>query len=97
MVCNIQTHWLSGLCPSFGILNTRKHNVSENESSCISVFPSPETLCFLVSRIPDDGQSPETPSVIHHGQNPLESEENKITREVNELVPTTRANNQATA
>jgi hypothetical protein len=35
-----------------------------------------ETLCFLFSRTPDDGQSPKTPeilSVIHHHQNPLES------------------------
>jgi hypothetical protein len=24
MVCNIQNHWFSGLCPSSGILNTRK-------------------------------------------------------------------------
>jgi hypothetical protein len=25
-------HWVSGLCPSSGILNTGKHNVSETES-----------------------------------------------------------------
>jgi hypothetical protein len=32
MVYNIQNHWLSGQCPSFGILNTRKHNVSDTGS-----------------------------------------------------------------
>jgi hypothetical protein len=31
-VYNIQNHWIPGLCPSSGILNTRKHNVSETES-----------------------------------------------------------------
>jgi hypothetical protein len=73
MLYNIQNPWLSGLYPMFVILNTKKH-ISENESSCISVFPSPKTLCFLVFTIPDNAQSPVTPSVIHHGQNPLESE-----------------------
>jgi hypothetical protein len=34
------------------ILDTTKHNGSEIAVS--------ETLCFLASRIPDDGQSPET-------------------------------------
>jgi hypothetical protein len=24
-----QNHWVSGLCPSSGILNTRKYNISE--------------------------------------------------------------------
>jgi hypothetical protein len=24
-----QNHWISGICPSFGILNTRKHKVPE--------------------------------------------------------------------
>jgi hypothetical protein len=77
MVYNTQNHWLSGLHPSFGILNTKKQNVLENESTCISIFPSPETLCFLVFKIPNDAQSPMTSSVIHHGQNPLESEKKK--------------------
>jgi hypothetical protein len=51
--CSTQNYWVSGLCSSSGILNTRKHNVSEIGS----VF---ETLCFLIFRILDDGQSPET-------------------------------------
>jgi hypothetical protein len=51
-------------------------------SSCLpphlrtETHPVSETLCFLVSRIPDDGKSPKNPvilSVIHHRQNPLES------------------------
>jgi hypothetical protein len=32
MVYNTQNYWLSGLCPSSGILNTRKHNVPETGS-----------------------------------------------------------------
>jgi hypothetical protein len=38
--------------------------------------PVSDTLCFLVSRIPDDGKSPKSPvslGIIHHRQNPLES------------------------
>jgi hypothetical protein len=46
--------------PSFGILEPRKHDISETGSVS-------ETSCFLVCRIPDDGESP------HHRQNPLES------------------------
>jgi hypothetical protein len=42
-----------GLCPLSGILETRKHNVSETD-------PVSESLFFLVSRIQDDGQSPKT-------------------------------------
>jgi hypothetical protein len=29
MVYNTQNHWICGLCPSSGIRNTKKHNVSE--------------------------------------------------------------------
>jgi hypothetical protein len=32
MVYNIQNYWVFGLCLSFGILETRKHNVSETGS-----------------------------------------------------------------
>jgi hypothetical protein len=35
MVHDIQNHWIPGLCPSSGILNTRKHNVSETASVAI--------------------------------------------------------------
>jgi hypothetical protein len=38
--------------------------------------PVAEPLCFIVSRIPDDGRSPNPPvilSVTHHRQNILES------------------------
>jgi hypothetical protein len=40
----------------------REHNVSETGSVSVFRFPDPisETLCFLVFRITDDGQSPET-------------------------------------
>jgi hypothetical protein len=32
MVYNSQNYWVFGLCPSFGILETRKHNDSETGS-----------------------------------------------------------------
>jgi hypothetical protein len=35
MVYNTRNQWDSGHCPSFGILNTRKHSVSETD-----LFPS---------------------------------------------------------
>jgi hypothetical protein len=47
MVYNTQNYWVSGLCPSSWIINTRKKNVSETD-------PVPETLCFLVFRIQDN-------------------------------------------
>jgi hypothetical protein len=72
MVCNTWSHWLSGLYPSSGILNTKKNNVSEEKSSYIFLFPLLETLFFLVFGIPDDTQNPVTPSVIHHDQNSSE-------------------------
>jgi hypothetical protein len=31
-----------------------------NKTKCMSLFPVSETLCFLVSRIQDNGQSPKT-------------------------------------
>jgi hypothetical protein len=38
--------------------------------------PVSETSCFLVSRIPDDGQSPKNAVILcvtHHRQNPSET------------------------
>jgi hypothetical protein len=35
MVYNTQNYWVFGLCPSCGVLETRKHNVSD-----IAMFPS---------------------------------------------------------
>jgi hypothetical protein len=75
MVYNTQNYRVSGLCPSSGILYTRKHNFLETGS--VSIFkwgeaagvalPLPEDKqnqfpksCFLVFRILDVGQSPET-------------------------------------
>jgi hypothetical protein len=46
MVYSAQNYWVFGHFPSSGILETRKHDVSESGS------------VFLVSRIPDDGKSP---------------------------------------
>jgi hypothetical protein len=53
MVYNTQSYWVYTFCSSSGILETRKHRVPERD-------PVSETLCFLVLRIPDDGQNPRT-------------------------------------
>jgi hypothetical protein len=50
MAYNTHNYWIFGLHPSSGILETRKHNVSETDP--VSIM-----LCFLVSRILDNGQS----------------------------------------
>jgi hypothetical protein len=68
----IQNYWVFGLCPSSGILKTRKHSITPvtevssfygtQQSRCLPPHlrtekgPFSETLCFLVSRILDDGQ-----------------------------------------
>jgi hypothetical protein len=41
MVYNFQNYWVSGLCPSSGILNARKHNFSESGS--VSVLRGGDT------------------------------------------------------
>jgi hypothetical protein len=61
------------------------------------VYPSSPHRKHCVFSSIHTSRHPVTPSVIHHGQNPLESEETKISRELKELVLTTKANNQATA
>jgi hypothetical protein len=48
MVYNTKNFWVFGLLPLSGILETRKHDVSETGSVS-------EISCFIVSRIPDDG------------------------------------------
>jgi hypothetical protein len=73
MVYVTQNYWRSELCPSSCILETRKHNVHclrlalSKGQNRVGVSTShlrtetdtvSETLCFLVTRIPDDGQSP---------------------------------------
>jgi hypothetical protein len=89
--CNTQNCWVFGVCPSSGILETRKHNVSkldlfpssgwgvksptllgplERTNQCFSLSPedgnrsSFRTLCFLVSRIPDDGKCLKNPAIL---------------------------------
>jgi hypothetical protein len=49
MVCNTQNYWIAGLCPSSGILNTRKHNVSETGS--VSVVRSGEGGTYFVGSL----------------------------------------------
>jgi hypothetical protein len=69
MIYNTQSHWIYGLSPSSGILiNYRDENFLKDPKDLMS--PSTylkaetdqvsKTLCFLVFRIPDDGQIPET-------------------------------------
>jgi hypothetical protein len=60
MVYNTQNYWVLGLFSLSGILENRKHDVSE--TGYVS-----ETSCFLFSRIPDDGkvQKPSTSVYIH--------------------------------
>jgi hypothetical protein len=88
MVYNTQNYWVFGVCPSPGILKTRKRNVSETGSISMlrrggktptqlapleraNLFhlkaetdQVSEMLCFLVSRILDDGRSPKNPIIL---------------------------------
>jgi hypothetical protein len=63
---DVLDYWISGLCPSSGFLNSRKHNVLPKGPNRVGAsFPSPddggdlisEKLCFLMFRIPDDAQN----------------------------------------
>jgi hypothetical protein len=73
MEYNTQNYWVFGLFPSSGILETRKHDVSETghcfrpQVRCLlpthlrtETDPVSKTSCSLASRIPDDGKSPKT-------------------------------------
>jgi hypothetical protein len=73
MMYKTQSYWDFGLCPSSGILEIKKYNVSATGSTQLGPIeranfnhlrtetnPVSETLCFLVSRIAGDGQSPRT-------------------------------------
>jgi hypothetical protein len=75
MMYKFQNHWLSGLYPSFGILNTKKKNiVSESESSCLPLTRNIVFSSVQNSRRWPTPRKPVTPSVILHGQNPSEPE-----------------------
>jgi hypothetical protein len=50
LMYNTQNYWVFGLYPSFSILKTREHYVSET-----GLVPFSKTFCSLVFRIPDDG------------------------------------------
>jgi hypothetical protein len=79
MVRNTQNNCVFGLCPSFRILQTRKHSISETGSLFIPRWkedkaptpPSPEdgnryslrNVVFLVFRPPDDGKF-QTPVIL---------------------------------
>jgi hypothetical protein len=62
-----QNHWVSGLCPSSEILNTRKHTVSEIGS--ISIFRWEETGTYYTaslrkSQLQSLAQSRQKPSFL---------------------------------
>jgi hypothetical protein len=44
MMCNNQNYWVFGLCTSFGILETRKHDVSEAGSVSVLRWKTPTQL-----------------------------------------------------
>jgi hypothetical protein len=52
-----QNYWVFGLCPSFGILEAGKHNVSENRSVSVLRCGGGETPTLLV---PLEGDTPLT-------------------------------------
>jgi hypothetical protein len=56
MVYITQNHWAPGLCPLSIILNIKKHSISE----CFGNWMQFPKHCFLILRITDDGQDPET-------------------------------------
>jgi hypothetical protein len=49
MLYNTENYWVSGLCPSSGILNTGKHTVSENGS--VSVLRCEEGDAYSVGSV----------------------------------------------
>jgi hypothetical protein len=49
MVYNAQNYWVFGLCPSPGILEIRKHNVSGTESVSVLRFGGEDT--YLVGSL----------------------------------------------
>jgi hypothetical protein len=63
MVYNTQNYWFFGLCPSSGILETRKHDVSETGSVSVlrwaekTPTQSLDNPCQSQSHIATDGQS----------------------------------------
>jgi hypothetical protein len=54
MVCNTQNYWVSGLWPSSGFLETRKHSVSEFPKRCVFYFLDcwTDRTCGLAVRVP---------------------------------------------
>jgi hypothetical protein len=48
MVYNTQNYYDFGLCPSFGILETREHNVSENGSKSKSETKSKNSVILTL-------------------------------------------------
>jgi hypothetical protein len=64
----VQNYWVSGLCLSSGILNTRKHNVSETDPVSKTLFSS-----ILNSGWCTQSRNPVILSVVQHRQNPLDS------------------------
>jgi hypothetical protein len=66
-----QNHWVCWFGPAAGILNTRKHEVSE--IGCSSVFRRREGDTYSVGRIKESSPLSLNSSVIHHRQRLLDS------------------------
>jgi hypothetical protein len=61
-MCGTQNYWISGLCPSFEIRNTREHDVSGTASvpgdcilSCYISWTQPGTAVVMGNRLSSDG------------------------------------------
>jgi hypothetical protein len=75
MLCWVPLKELTSVCVHNPVIKISSSKGTQQSRYCPPLtcgrkYPLSETLCNLVFRIPDDGQSP---CVIHHRQNPLES------------------------
>jgi hypothetical protein len=61
MVCNTQNYWVSGLGTSFGILKTRKHNVSKTGCFHPQVRGGRHLLCWIRNLDTVDPHPPSPP------------------------------------
>jgi hypothetical protein len=57
MVYNIQSYRVCGLCPSSGILNCRKHNVSDTGSSKRGLSKGPNRVGVSLASSEDGNRS----------------------------------------
>jgi hypothetical protein len=65
MVYNTQDYWVFWTFPSSGILETRKHDVSETGRKLRTQTDPVSKMYILVSRIPDDGKVQKNPIILN--------------------------------